>query len=177
MRAHLVGSMVAAVFGLTYVLANSDALDPRASWALRACAGAGFLVVLAAVARAQRRPPSVVTPSGRGSLGAYWLVVGAEVVALLLGVRVLSGPLDTPEAGVAWVSFVVGVHFFALWRIFSERVFSVVGTAITGCGITGLTLAAVDAGTATIDLASGVVPGSVLLGAGWWGARRSDRTS
>ena len=38
--------------------------------------------------------------------------MAAEAVALFLGVRILNGPLGLPRAGVAWVSLVVGVHFF-----------------------------------------------------------------
>ena len=90
---------------------------------------------------------------GRG----YWFVVAAEFIALYLGVRVLGGPLDAPEAGVAWVSLVVGVHFLALAAVFGERYFHWLG--------------------GMISLIAGVLPGAVLLGFGWWGVHRTEPTT
>jgi hypothetical protein len=69
---------------------------------------------------------------------------------------------------------VVGVHFFALAVVFGARFFHVLGGMITACGVTGLVLAIAGAGIAAISLAAGVIPGAVLLGFGWWGARRAD---
>jgi hypothetical protein len=53
------------------------------------------------------------------------------------GLAVLNGPLDAPQAGVAWVSLVVGVHFFALAVAFAEPFFHRLGGAITVCGLAG----------------------------------------
>ena len=168
-----VGSSIAASFGLVYVLVNAGPLG--APWApvLRVLGAVAFAVVLVAIVRSGRpaRPGG-----GRGVQvfgRPYWLVVAAEVVALLVGVRVLAGPLATPQAGVAWVSFVVGAHFFALAVVFRQRFFHVLGAAIAACGVAGLVLAAVGAGEAAIAAVGGVVPGAVLLAFGWWGARRT----
>ena len=49
----------------------------------------------------------------------YWLVVVAEVVLLFGGIAVLRAWERPEETNVAWIAFVVGVHFIALapaWR-------------------------------------------------------------
>jgi len=169
--------MIAAAFGLIYVVVNAGPLPTGWTLTLRVLAVVAFVVVLAAVfgsgvasgdgtAREQR-------VFGRG----YWSVVGAEFVALFLGARVLSGPLHAPQAGVAWVSTVVGVHFFALAAFFGERFYYWVGGVITVCGVVGLLLAVAGAEEPTIALVSGVLPGAVLLGFGWWGAHRTETTT
>ncbi|HEX2176280.1 MAG TPA: hypothetical protein VHG70_10245 [Nocardioidaceae bacterium] len=105
---------MAAVFGLVYVVVNTGPLPAWAATPLRALGALAFVAVVAGAYRAARTYPVATAGRGRGFGTAYWLVVAAEAVALPAGVRVLSGPLDTPHAGVAWVSFVVGVHFFAI---------------------------------------------------------------
>ncbi len=77
------------------------------------------------------------------------------------------------EAGVAWVSFVVGVHFVALGAVFREPLFHWLGGAIGACGLVGLALAAAGAGTESVAVVSGIVPGTLLLASGWWGARQA----
>ena len=112
-------------------------------------------------------------PPNAGSRRGYWLVVAAEVAALAADLAALNGPLDAPEAGVAWVSFVVGVHFVALGVVFRESPFHWLGGALGACGLAGLALAAAGAGTQSVAVVSGIVPGAVLLASGWWGARQA----
>lgn len=50
----------------------------------------------------------------------------------MAGAAILSGPLATPGAVVAWVSLVVGVHFLALAAIWELSVFRFLGTAGRG---------------------------------------------
>ena len=167
-----VGSVIAAVFGLVYVPVNAGPLPATMRLTLRVLAAIAFVAVLVAIFRShpsQDRGGQERRVFGRG----YWLVVAAEFVALYLGVRVLSGPLDAPEAGVAWVSLVVGVHFFALAVVLGQPFFRWLGAVITTCGVAGLVLAATGAPEATIALISGVLPGAILLGFGWWGAHRT----
>ncbi len=169
-----IGSVIAAAFGLIYVLVNAGPLPTAWTLTLRVLAAVAFIAVLIAVFRSglpsRHRGGQQRQVFGR----AYWFVVAAEFVALFGGVRVLSGPLDAPEAGVAWVSLVVGVHFFALAVVFGQRFFHGLGGVITACGVVGLVLAAIGAGEQTIALVAGVLPGAVLLGFGWWGARRAE---
>jgi hypothetical protein len=169
-----VGSLVAASFGLVYLLVNSGSMPAGAGWAVRLGGGAAFGIVLVAIVRAAgSTAPMDITRHGSGVFGrAYWLTVAAEVVSLAAGLWVLREVFGVPRAGVAWVSFVVGVHFFALARIFRQPFFHWLGAGITVSGLTGLLLVAADAGQPLVDVISGICPGVLLLVAGWWGARR-----
>lgn len=177
MRGQFVGSIVAATFGLVFVLANTGSMPEAARIGLCAAAVIAFVAVAVSVVTALRgrRPKPVggsTQASGPGFGLSYWLVVVAEVAALLVGTRVLSGPLDLPQAGVAWVSLVVGAHFFALAIVFRQHFFHILGVALVLCGLAGLGIALTGGGEAWIDLISGVVPGGLLLVAGWWGTHR-----
>ena len=169
------GSLIAAVFGAVYVVVNSGPLPDPVSAALRVAAVLGFLAVVVAILRA----PSYDGPPGVGFPRAYWVVVVVEFLALFVGSRVVSGPLGHPEAGVAWVSVVVGAHFFLLAVIFRARFFHLLGATITACGLAGLALAFATpggpdhaTGAAAVAVVAGVLPGLVLLAFGAWGARR-----
>lgn len=162
------GSLIGAVFGLIYVLVNAGSLPSDAAIPLRALGVIAFVVVLVALARAE----ADAQPTGERGFGpGFWPVVAGEVVALVVGLRLLNGPLGAPDAGVAWVSFVVGAHFVVLAAVFRERLYLWLGVAIGVCGVAGLGLAALAAAAAPIAVVSGVIPGAVLLTAGWWGTR------
>jgi len=68
-----------------------------------------------------RLPPPAST--GRPATGGFHLgllacVAGVGVIAA--GLVVLNGPLHAPQAAVAWIALVVGVHFIALaviWKL------------------------------------------------------------
>ena len=169
MHGQQIGSTVATVFGLIYVMVNTGSLPTPWTLILRVLAVLAFALVVFTFARTPRSdggsPPQRILTRG------YWIVVVIEFVALFVGARILSGPLDAPEAGVAWVSFVVGVHFFPLGVVFKTRFYFVLGALITACGIVGIVLALVGQGPAAIDLVAGVTPGAILLGFGWWGMR------
>lgn len=183
MPGQVVGSMIGASFGLVYVFVNSGSLPGSVRWAVRLLAAAVFIAVVLASVRLSRRGPAEpgtdVAPRSDPGSGSpfgrsYWLVVALEVVAIVVGARLLSGPLDLPEAGVAWVSVVVGVHFFALAVIFRQSFFHWLGAAIAGCGALGIVLALLDAGSQPVEVVAGVVPGALLLAFGWWGVRRES---
>lgn len=164
------GSLASAMFGLIYVVVNAGPLPAGAGVALRVLGVVAFLGI--AVASYRRRHLGAPVPS-RGVGRGFGLVVAAEVVALLGGLGVLSGPLDSPQAGVAWVSFVVGVHFFALAVVLRETFFHWLGASITVCGAAGLALAVADVAGAPVAAISGVLPGGLLLASGWWGVHRT----
>lgn len=179
MPGQLLGSMISAVFGLIYVLVNTSALSAVWVWTLRGAAAAVFAAVLVVVIRASRSRAITTGSSAASGTSSrtvfgwrYWGVVGLELVALFVGTRLLSGPLDAPQAGIAWVSLVVGTHFFALAVIFAQPFFHWLGAAITICGTIGIVLALVGAATGIIGLVAGVVPGALLLAFGSWGALR-----
>jgi hypothetical protein len=173
MRGRHVGSLVAGAFGLVYVLVNTGPLPSAAAVPLRI----GAVIVFVAVLVSLRRPPpqpAAGTPAQRAVVGpGYWLVVAVEVVALVAGLRVINGVLDAPQAGVAWISLVVGLHFVPLGFLFREPFFYWLAGAIAACGAIGLVLAVAGASKAPIAAISGVIPGALLLASGLWGARRS----
>jgi hypothetical protein len=71
---------------------------------------------------------------------------------------------------VAWVSVVVGVHFLVLAVIWRLALFRVLGTAISVCGAVGLIAAAAGATPVVIAVTGGLLPGVLLLTAGYRGA-------
>lgn len=159
------GSLIGAAFGLVFVLANTGSLPGPVAGVLRVLAVAAAVAVIVLV----RRPSPALQGAGGGFGRGYWLVVGAEVVALFGGLAVLNGPLQAPQAAVAWVALVVGLHFTALAVVWREPAFFVLGAAMAACGAVGLGLAALGSGAVPIDVVAGVVPGGLLLAAALWG--------
>jgi hypothetical protein len=173
-----VGSIIAAVFGLIFVLVNTGALPPAVAWTLRVLAFLAFAAIVVAVLRRGRAQSAGAGSGGSAAVGAanpfgrsYWLITAAEAVALFGGVRLLTGPLGHPGGGVAWVSFIVGVHFFALAAVFRAPYFNWLGAAVTLCGVVGLILVFTGAAQVWVDLVGGVIPGALLLAFGLWGAQ------
>ena len=161
MRALRIKMWVGASFGLAYVLANAGRLPSAAAEALRVLAVAA-VVGLAVLARRL----GVGTPADASQVRfgrAYWTIVAVEAVAIVAGVMTLSGPLGAPQAGVAWVSTVVGVHFLELARVWSSSFIRRLGVAITVCGVAGLAVAAAGGSAATIAWLAGILPGGLLL--------------
>ncbi|TDT32943.1 hypothetical protein ACF3NT_02540 [Naumannella halotolerans] len=171
-----IGSLIAAGFGLTYVIVNSAMLAGSGG------AGSVFrwVVVVAAVLaalliaiRAMRLLARAGRPSGgRSPFGrAFVLLTVVEVLAIFVGVRFVAGVLGRPDLGVVWVTLVVGLHFFVLARLFGVRAFHLLGALLVTCAVLGwvLDLLTVPAGSA---LAGGVAAGAVLLAFGFWGVRR-----
>lgn len=162
------GSLIGAVFGLVFILVNAATLPTGIATVLRVLGVLAFVLVLVALRR-PRRSVEQARPA-RGGLGrGYWLVVAGEVVAFPVGVRVLNGPLDTPNAGVAWVAFVVGVHFVALAVVWTEPIFHWLGAAMALCGLVGLALAFAGSPKAAVATLGGVLPGALLLAFALWG--------
>jgi hypothetical protein len=138
--------------------------------ALRVAAGVAVtgLIVLLALARGAH---TSADPGARSGFGlGYWLVVAGEAAAIPAGAAVLNGPAGLPHAVVGWVSVVVGVHFVVLAAIWRFQLLRLLGVAITLSGVAGMTAAAIGAPSAVIDMVGGVLPGVLLLAAGYAGA-------
>ncbi|MFI6499587.1 hypothetical protein [Nonomuraea typhae] len=171
----MTGLLVGAVFGAVFVIVNAGRpLDDVVALALKAAACLAALGVVAMWMTTARRERAEARKRmyGRG----YLVVVGLEVVALFGGLRVMA-VLGAPEkAAVAWVAFVVGVHFVALAPVWKDWSIGVVGMVLTLLGVAGGVLAAT-AGLDWVPLVSGVGSGVVLLagalGAGWRATRSS----
>ena len=131
--------------------------------AARVLAGLALLVTIAAI---WRRPDEA--PLSAPVAIPLWIVIAAiEVVAIAGGLKLLHGVLDTPGAGVAWIATVVGLHFFALAKLWDIPPMNWLAAALAGCGLFGGLLVLVDAGQASVDAVAGVLSGAVLLGFPW----------
>ncbi len=160
MRATLIG----AVFGLVYVMVNAGAVPGAASVMLRVLAIAAFVGAVVAllrtgvIGRSDRVAPDR-TAFGRG----YWMVAAAEVAGVVAGNLVLVRVLPGTRAPLAWVTFVVGVHFFGLAAVWQLGFFRRLGAVLAVLGAAGLVLAATGARDATVAVVAGVAPGLALL--------------
>jgi hypothetical protein len=138
--------------------------------ALRVAAGVALAGLIVLLALAQDTPTPADPGAQRGFGLGYWLVVAGEVAAIPAGAALLNGPAGLPHAVVGWVSVVVGVHFVALAAIWRLGLFRLLGAAIALCGVAGVTAAVMGAPSAVIDMVGGVLPGVLLLVAGYTGA-------
>jgi hypothetical protein len=82
-------------------------------------------------------------------------------------------PGDLSLRGIAWISFVVGAHFFGLAAIWKQSLFLWLGSSMLLCGALGLVLAIAGSSTGAIDTVAGVLPGGLLLGVGLWSSKKS----
>lgn len=168
MAGYRLGLVIGAVFGLIYVVVNASALGTPVGPLLQLLGLAAFVGLLVVLRRSPSVPVDAVASSPRFGSG-YWLVIAGEVAAMVAGIAVLNGLLELPQAVLPWISFVVGVHFLVLARVWGEPSLSWLGAGITVCGALGLTVAAVGADDATIAAIAGVAPGALLLAGSWWG--------
>lgn len=160
MRATLIG----AVFGLVYVVVNAGAVPGAASVVLRVLAIAALVGVLMALQRTGATRPGDGVGSGRAAFGrGYWTVLAAEVVTAVAGNVVVTRILPGTRAPLAWVTFIVGVHFFGLAAVWRLGFFRRLGAVLAVLGAAGLVLAATGARDATVAVVAGVAPGLVLL--------------
>jgi hypothetical protein len=174
MRNAHTGLLIGAMFGMIFVLVNARGLPSAVALVLRGLAILAFvgLVIVVATGRGQAPP----RPDGGGiTFGRrYGLVVMAEVIAIVAGLSVLNQVLEAPEAGVAWIAVVVGVHFIALARVWRAMQIRWLGVALSVLGAAGLVLAALGASDDAIATVSGVGSGVVLLGGCWWSVLTSS---
>jgi hypothetical protein len=93
----------------------------------------------------------------------YRLVVAGEIVLLVAGFVVFRA-VDAPaETGVAWIAFVVGLHFVPFAVMWEQRRMLIPGIALMLLGAAGLAMVATSA-VAWTPFVSGVLSGVVLLG-------------
>ncbi len=173
MTSQRLGLLIGSVFGLVFVQVNAGALPTGIGTVCRVVGGLAFLLVLAGLRRVPSPSPSTGgEPTGISFTASYWVVVAVEVIAIVVGVRLLAGPLKTPDAGVAWVALVVGLHFVALAVVWAQPIFGWLGGSLGVCGVAGLLLAFSDAPKAAVAGVGGVLPGGLLLGFALWAVVR-----
>ena len=176
MTPNRLGLVIGAIFGLIYVVVNARALPSPVGPLLQVLGAVTFVGVLVVLRRA-RTTQVDDDAQRRGSGQAYWLVAAAEVAAGAVGIVLLNGPFDLPQGVLPWVSFVVGVHFFGLAKVWGESSLGWLGAGITVLGALGLGLASAGASDATIASIAGVCPGALLLTGSLWGAAQQWQRS
>ncbi|MGN9841260.1 hypothetical protein ACTMTI_24340 [Nonomuraea sp. H19] len=159
----MTGLLVGAIFGAVFVVVNAHSpLNALTVNTLRVAACLAAASVIAMWFRAARKERPAAGPRqnmyGRG----YLIIVAAEIVLLFGGLRLLAAWGRPEQTNVAWVAFVVGVHFVALAPVWKDWAIAVPGVVLTLLGVAGLVLAATDA-IAWVPLISGVLSGVVLL--------------
>ncbi|GAA3050694.1 hypothetical protein GCM10010464_13780 [Pseudonocardia yunnanensis] len=174
MTANRLGLLIGAVFGTIYVVVNASALGAPVGTLLQVVGVAALVGLLVFMFRS-RPAPGAAAGNAVGFSRWYWAVVAAEVVAFFAGTAVLRGPLDLPLAVLPWVTFVVGVHFLGLAKVWSAPSLLWLGAGLAACGLLGLLVAVTGAGEAVVAVVAGVAPGLILLGGSWWGAIRGGR--
>jgi hypothetical protein len=144
-RPEKAGPLIGAAFGRVFVLVNTGSVPTAIGVLLRVVAVAAFLAVLVTVGRSRASasdlPTTVRVPGGGFSRG-YWLVVAGEVAAAVVELVVLNTVLHAPQAAVAWISAVVGVHFVALAAVWKLASLHGLCAPLLLCGVVGLVLAA-----------------------------------
>ena len=159
----LFGSIIGVVFGVVFFLANAGPFGTPGSIIVRV---AGVLIGVALLIRIlQLRRGVTVTDDALGFGRSYWYVVLAEVILLFGGVVVINRVLDHPEASVAWVAVVVGVHFLVLARVWAERIFTVLGGVMTALGVIGIVLALTTHSALAVAAVAGLGSGLALFAA------------
>ncbi|MFJ5549963.1 hypothetical protein [Streptomyces sp. NPDC093225] len=165
MTSQFTGRIIGGAFGVVFVQANAGALPQGVARPVRLLAVAAFLALF--VTR-RGRGSRAELPAPRTGFGRrYWYVVAAEVLALVVGLLVISRVLHAPHAFVGWIAFVVGVHFFGLAASWRRPALHVLGAALAACGLGALALAALDAPAWAVATAGGIVPGALLLASVW----------
>lgn len=157
-----IGSLIGGAFGLVFLIVNSAGFSTFGRIAVLVLGIAAFAGILFLAFRSLGRRRGRPRPAGANPFSrSYWIIVAVEALALFGGAKLLSG-LGYPELGVAWVSVVVGTHFFALGYLFRLRRFHVLAIVVTLLGVAGFLAYFVSAPAFTPVLA-GVIPGFVLL--------------
>lgn len=166
----LSGPLIGSLFGLIFVLANAGSLPQPVGAMAQGIAFAVFVAIVLTLRRRAGRRSAHARATGPVFRRGYWIVVAGELSAIAGGLVVLNGPLDAPQAGVAWISLFVGLHFVALAFTLRQPFLHALGAVIATCGAAGLMLSATGASDAAIATIAGVLPGALLLGASLRGA-------
>ncbi|AXT84884.1 hypothetical protein C6I20_06540 [Aeromicrobium sp. A1-2] len=158
MRTRPIGSIIGAIAGLVFVLANAGQVPASLVW--RIGAAAAFAVIIWFVVL--RGPEVQQALPSRSALRTYGVAVSVMIVAIPLGAAFISNVLDRPDTVLVWVVFVVGAHFLPFARAFTMPVFRWLATSMIVISVVGA-IPALASDSATAAASTGVAAGSVLL--------------
>ncbi|MDN5762630.1 MAG: hypothetical protein L0H41_09985 [Microlunatus sp.] len=158
MRTRPIGSIIGAIGGLVFVLANAGSVPGSLIWRIAAAVAFGAIIWFVVL----RGPEIDQVPPSRAALRTYGISVVAMGVAIPVGATVINNVFDQPNAVVVWVVFVVGAHFWPFAHTFALPVFRWLSVSLIIVAIIGAvpTLAANSAAAAGW---TGIVAGFVLL--------------
>lgn len=163
MSGRMVGSLIAAVFGVVFVVVNSGGLPA----ALRI-----ILIMLALAVGCLVLVRAILSRGGEGYAGPtrelgrwFWPTVAIEIVAIVGGIFLLNRFTSIGWAGVAWVALVVGLHFIPFAINTKLPLFTMLSIALSILGVAGLILAFTGAAPVVVETVAGVLSGFTLLGA------------
>ncbi|MBE8147150.1 hypothetical protein IOD13_17225 [Brevibacterium casei] len=163
-----IGALIGGAFGLVFLVVNSSGFSTLGRIMVLVVGILAFAAILfLAFPRlwAQAGDPRRPEPRRR-SARASGSSSPSKPSRSSAGRSCFAG-LGYPELGVAWVSVVVGTHFFALGHVFGLRRFHLLAGVVTLCGIAGFIAFFIPA-PAFIPVLAGVIPGFVLLAFGLW---------
>lgn len=170
MSGRVVGSLVGLGFGLVFLLINNGRLPGGLPLVVTALAVLAVVVYVAVYLRNRAvllEIRSAESPAPFG--GRFGVITVVEVIAIFGGIFLLNTVFHRPDAGVAWVTTVVGAHFFPLGRVAQMPMFTTLAWVLTPLGLLGLVLAFTGAPGWWVDLVGGIVPGLVLVCFALWG--------
>lgn len=162
--------MIGGAIGCAWGIAGAMALPkPWQAWAIAFSIGISSVLILALALRQKHHPLRAF------SARIYGMAVGLQLAAVLATIWLLE-QLRLPHLLMPAIGFIVGLHFFGLWKATYLRVFF--WTALTMCLVCGVA-ALLPGRTASgnIDLrrlVSGVGSALTLWGACAWGLLRRD---
>jgi hypothetical protein len=170
----VIGSLIAISFGLVFILLNSGGVAAPWPTVIRVAGVVAAVVLLAGVVRVSRAE----VPAGTHDAGVrgfsdwrFRVIALVEFVSIFAGIFLLNTVFHLQATGVAWVAFVVGVHFVALALIWRMPMFTVLGVVMAVLGVLGFVLIVlIDGGMGM--LVAGVGSGLALFGAVAAGLRR-----
>jgi hypothetical protein len=156
------GLLIGLVFGLIFVEVNSGDLASTWSFGLRAAGAVIAMILFVGLLWRRRWLQQAGQAVGRFNR-RYWAVVAVEVMALFAGLVIIKRVLDADRFTVAWITVVVGVHFFGLGPIWRDRTLYLVGAVLALLGLAGFLIGVAGGSAAAIALVSGVGSGAALF--------------
>lgn len=158
MSSRPIGSVIGDIAGLVFVLVNAGAIPGSVYWRIAAVAGAlaiAYVVVL-------RGPLVNRAQPSRSAIRTYGICVTAMIVAIPIGASIITNVLDTPDAVLIWVVFVVGAHFLPFAHAFQLPVFRWLSAALVVVSAGGAILLLISDDAASAGW-TGVTAGFVLM--------------
>lgn len=141
-----ISSLIGAGFGAGWWFSATSSA-PSVSTLLRVVAAVVLVAFIAWAIRLRRSGAELpADEAGRGPFGfVYAVAVLVLVAAIVIGSRLLDGPLRHPDAVAAWVLFAVGLHFVPFSSVFRARKFFLLAGLLCGIAVVAVVLGAAGA--------------------------------